>query len=279
MKDILQEIVAHKRVEVERFKAELSEQEIHRRVEPLLDFSVASMSQALTASDSGIIAEFKRKSPSKGWIKEDGRADIIPLSYQQNGASALSILADEKYFGGSDEFIKTARHSGVNIPILYKNFVIDEYQLFQARLCGASAVLLIAADLTVQQCSALLKTAHELGLEVLLEMHSEPELEYAALGPDMCGINNRNLGSFVTDVQNSFRLAEKLHAATTASSGSAAGAPVLVSESGISNPDTVRALREAGFRGFLIGENFMKTPNPGQALAEFIAQTTMNCEL
>jgi indole-3-glycerol phosphate synthase len=261
--DILEEIVAHKRIEVERFKVALSEREIHRRVEPLLDFSVASMSQALTASDSGIIAEFKRKSPSKGWIKEDGRADIIPLSYQQNGASALSILADEKYFGGSDEFIKTARHSGVNIPILYKNFVIDEYQLFQARLCGASAVLLIAADLSMQQCSALLKTAHELGLEVLLEMHSEPELEYAALEPDMCGINNRNLGSFITDVENSFRLAELLPKDA-----------VKVSESGISNPDTVRALRQTGFRGFLIGENFMKTADPGQALNEFITQLT-----
>ena len=263
MQDILQEIVANKRIEVERFKAELSEREIHRRVEPLLDFSVASMSQALSTSDSGIIAEFKRKSPSKGWIKEDGRADIIPLSYQQNGASALSILADEKYFGGSDEFIKIARHSGVNIPILYKNFVIDEYQLFQARLCGASAVLLIAADLSVQQCSALLNTAHELGLEVLLEMHSEPELEYAALEPDMCGINNRNLGSFVTDVENSFRLAELLPKDA-----------VKVSESGISNPDTVRALRQAGFRGFLIGENFMKTADPGQSLNDFIIQLT-----
>ena len=261
--DILEEIVAHKRIEVERFKAALSEQEMHRRVEPLLDFSVASMSKALTDSDSGIIAEFKRKSPSKGWIKEDGRADIIPLSYQQNGASALSILADEKYFGGSDEFIKTARHSGVNIPILYKNFVIDEYQLFQARLCGASAVLLIAADLSMQQCSALLKTAHELGLEVLLEMHSESELEYAALEPDMCGINNRNLGSFITDVENSFRLAELLPKDA-----------VKVSESGISNPDTVRALRQAGFRGFLIGENFMKTADPGQALNDFITQLT-----
>jgi len=263
MQDILQEIVAHKRIEVERFKAALSEQEMHRRVEPLLDFSVASMSKALTDSDSGIIAEFKRKSPSKGWIKEDGRADIIPLSYQQNGASALSILADEKYFGGSDEFIKTARHSGVNIPILYKNFVIDEYQLFQARLCGASAVLLIAADLSMQQCSALLKIAHELGLEVLLEMHSESELEYAALEPDMCGINNRNLGSFITDVENSFRLAELLPKDA-----------VKVSESGISNPDTVRALRQTGFRGFLIGENFMKTADPGLALNEFITQLT-----
>jgi indole-3-glycerol phosphate synthase len=260
MADILEEIVAHKRVEVERFKAELSEQEIHRRVEPLLDFSVVSMAQALTASDTGIIAEFKRKSPSKGWIKEDGQADIIPLSYQQDGAAALSILTDEKYFGGSDEFIKTARHAGVHIPILYKNFVIDEYQLFQARLCGASAVLLIAADLTVQHCSALLKTAHELGLEVLLEMHSEPELEYAELEPDMCGINNRNLGSFVTDVQNSFRLVELLPKDA-----------VKVSESGISNPDTVKALRQAGFRGFLIGENFMKTADPGIALRGFIS--------
>ena len=258
--DILQEIVAHKRIEVERFKAELSEQEIHRRVEPLLDFSVASMSQALTASDSGIIAEFKRKSPSKGWIKEDGQADIIPLSYQQNGAAALSILTDEKYFGGNDEVIKTARHTGVQIPILYKNFVIDEYQLFQARLCGASAVLLIAADLSKQECKTLLHSAHELGLEVLLEMHSEPELEYAELEPDMCGINNRNLGSFVTDVQNSFRLAELLPKDA-----------VKVSESGISNPDTVRALRDAGFRGFLIGENFMKTADPGTALRDFIS--------
>ena len=261
MADILQEIVAHKRLEVERFKTELSEREIHRRVEPLLDFSVASMSTALQASDSGIIAEFKRKSPSKGWIKEEGEADIIPLSYQQNGASALSILTDEKYFGGSDEFISIARRSGVNIPVLYKNFVIDEYQLFQARLCGASAVLLIAADLSLAECRSLLHTAHELGLEVLLEMHSESELDYAALEPDMCGINNRNLGSFITDVENSFRMAELLPKEA-----------VKVSESGISNPDTVKRLRQVGFRGFLIGENFMKTPNPGASLSDFISQ-------
>ena len=260
-KDILEEIVAHKRLEVERFKQVLSEQDIHRQVEPLLDFSVPSMSKALRESDTGIIAEFKRKSPSKGWIKEDGQAEVIPLSYQQNGAAALSILTDEAYFGGSDEFISTARRSGVTIPILYKNFVIDEYQLFQARLCGASAVLLIAADLSLQACKSLLQKAHELGLEVLLEMHAEHELEYAALEPDMCGINNRNLGSFVTNVENSFRLAELLPKEA-----------VKVSESGISNPETVKSLRQAGFRGFLIGENFMKTANPGQALNEFISR-------
>lgn len=259
--DILQEIVVHKRIEVERFKQQLSEQEIHRRVEAILDFSVPSMSKALTASESGIIAEFKRRSPSKGWIKEEGKAEEIPLSYQEHGAAALSILTDEQYFGGKDDFIRIARHAGVHIPILYKNFIIDEYQLFQARLCGASAVLLIAADLSKEECQSLLSTAHGLGLEVLLEMHSEEELEYAEMEPDMCGINNRNLGTFITDVQNSFRLAELLPKDS-----------VKVSESGISNPDTVKALRLAGFRGFLIGETFMKTSDPGKALKEFISK-------
>ena len=244
MQDILKEIVAHKHLELEQLCAKK-----------------ASLREALLQSESGIIAEFKRKSPSKGWIKEEGRADIIPLSYQQNGAAALSILTDEHYFGGSDDFIRTARQSGVTLPILYKNFVIDEAQLYAAALCGASAVLLIAACLSKQECKRLLDKAHDLGLEVLLEMHSEPELEYADLGPDLCGINNRNLGSFVTDVENSFRLAELLPKDA-----------VKVSESGISNPDTVKALRQAGFRGFLIGENFMKTADPGQALNEFISK-------
>ena len=244
MQDILQQIIATKHEELEVFCAKKP-----------------SLREALLQSETGIIAEFKRRSPSKGWIKEDGRPDVIPLSYQQNGAAALSILTDEHYFGGCDDFIRQARQSGVTLPILYKNFVIDEAQLYAAALCGASAVLLIAACLSKADCKRLLDKAHTLGLEVLLEMHSEPELEYADLGPDLCGINNRNLGSFVTDVENSFRLAELLPEDA-----------VKVSESGISNPDTVRALRQAGFRGFLIGENFMKTPDPGQALNEFISQ-------
>lgn len=244
MQDILKEIIAHKQQEIERLCA-----------------PKASLRQALLQSETGIIAEFKRRSPSKGWIKENGRADTIPLSYQQNGAAALSILTDEHYFGGSDDFIRQARHSGVTLPILYKNFIINEAQLYAAALCGASAVLLIAACLTKQECSVLLQKAHELGLEVLLEMHSEQELEYAELDPDLCGINNRNLGSFVTDVENSFRLAELLPKDA-----------VKVSESGISNPNTVKALRSAGFRGFLIGENFMKTASPGKALNDFIAE-------
>ena len=243
-KDILEQIIAHKREEVAALYAKKP-----------------SLREALLQSDTGIIAEFKRRSPSKGWIKEDGRADIIPLSYQQNGAAALSILTDEHFFGGHDDFIRQARQSGVTLPILYKNFVIDEAQLYAAALCGASAVLLIAACLSKQACATLMNKAHELGLEVLLEMHSEAELEYAELGPDLCGINNRNLGSFVTDVDNSFRLAELLPKDA-----------VKVSESGISNPATVKALRQAGFRGFLIGETFMKTSDPGQALNDFINQ-------
>lgn len=242
--DILQEIIKHKQLEVEQMLA-----------------PKPSLRQALLESSTGIIAEFKRRSPSKGWIKEDGRPDLIPLSYQQNGAAALSILTDEHYFGGHDSYIRTARQSGVCLPILYKNFVIHESQLYAAMLCGASAVLLIAACLSKKDCASLLDKAHALGMEVLLEVHSDQELEYAELHPDLCGINNRNLGSFVTDVQNSFRLAELLPKEA-----------VKVSESGISNPDTVRALRLAGFRGFLIGENFMKTAAPGQALHEFIEQ-------
>ena len=244
MQDILHDIIVTKREELALLKAKKP-----------------SLREALLQSETGIIAEFKRKSPSKGWIKEDGRPDIIPLSYQQNGAAAISILTDEHYFGGSDDFIRAARQAGVTIPILYKNFVIDEAQLYAAALCGASAVLLIAACLSKHDCEKLLHSAHKLGLEVLLEMHDERELEYAELQPDLCGINNRHLGSFVTDVENSFRLAELLPKDA-----------VKVSESGISNPDTVKALRQAGFRGFLIGENFMKTPDPGLSLHHFINQ-------
>lgn len=259
--DILTEIVAHKRIELEAFKAEKPLSVIAKEVENMLDTKPASMRQALMTSDSGIIAEFKRKSPSKGWIKEEGKAEEIPLSYQQNGAAALSILTDQNYFGGEGEFIVKARKAGVTIPVLYKNFVIDEYQLFQARLCGASAALLIAACLSKKDCATLMARAHELGLEVLLEMHSEPELEYAETGADMCGINNRNLGTFITDVENSYRLAELLPKDACK-----------VSESGISNPQTVKELRQAGFNGFLIGENFMKTPTPGEALRTFVRE-------
>jgi len=257
--DILEQIVAWKRIEVELAKTKKTEREIHAEVEPLLDQPVSSMRQALVDSDNGIIAEYKRRSPSKGWIKEEELPHVVPLAYQQNQAAALSILTDQKFFGGEDDYIRRAKESGVEIPILYKNFVVDEYQLFQAKACGASAVLLIAACLSRKDCDALLRMAHQLHLEVLLEMHSEQEIAYAELEPDLCGINNRNLGTFITDVDNSFRLAQMLPKEA-----------VKVSESGISNPHTVSSLRQAGFRGFLIGECFMKEADPGLALNDFV---------
>ena len=257
MTDILDEIIAHKQFEIEQQKAAIHQELLINNCNAPMPR--ISMRACLSASPSGIIAEFKRRSPSKGWIKENAQADIIPPAYEAAGASALSILTDEKFFGGHLKDIRTVR-SKVQLPILRKDFIIDEYQLYQARIVGADAILLIAAALRKEQCRMLAAKAHELGLEVLLEIHSEQELEYIEDNIDMVGVNNRNLGTFHTDVENSFRLAEKLPKEI-----------LLVSESGISSPQTVRQLRAAGFRGFLIGENFMKAPQPGDALKEFIS--------
>lgn len=261
MKDILEEILESKRAELEHAKATLPLKKLRDTVENTTPEERRSMRGSLAASPTGIIAEFKRKSPSKGWIKPEGRADTIPAAYAGAGAAALSILTDGPYFGGSLDFIRTARPM-VSVPILRKEFIIDEYQLYEARQAGADAVLLIAAALTVEQYAGLARKAHELGLEVLLEIHGERELDYyAAERPDMLGVNNRNLGTFHTDVENSFRIASLLPAGE-----------LLVSESGISHPDTVRKLRQAGFRGFLMGEAFMRQPDPGRALKTFIQQ-------
>ncbi len=260
--DILEEIVAHKRMEIDERKQFVPLRQFTGAIQKMMDEGKpASMSEALMSSSTGIIAEFKRKSPSKGWIHREARPEEVTPLYQSNGASALSILTDTEYFGGYDEYIQQARHAGVTLPILYKNFIIDEYQLFQARFCGASAVLLIAACLTKDECKRLQQLAHDLGMETLLEMHNDRDFDYATLEPDMYGINNRNLGTFTTDVNNSFRLAERLPKGAC-----------LVSESGISHPETVKKLREVGFKGFLIGERFMKETNPGLALKQFIGE-------
>ncbi len=262
MSDILEEIVAHKRIEVGRAKLLKPAAMLYKEVEASIEagaHEVISLSDRLRKSDSGIIAEFKRRSPSKGWIKESGLPDVIPPSYASHGASGLSILTDEKYFGGCQEFVKTARPLVGDTPILRKDFIVDEYQLFEARLIGADVVLLIASDLKQEECRTLAHTAHELGLETLLEIHTEAELDYVGDDIDMVGVNNRHLGTFHTDVATSFQLASLLPKDY-----------VLVSESGISQPQTVRELREAGFRGFLIGETFMRHEDPGQALGDFI---------
>ena len=256
MKDILSEIIANKRFEVDLQKQAMSIEQLQEGISeaPV----IRSMKQALASSKSGVIAEFKRRSPSKGWIKQDARPEEIVLSYATAGASALSILTDEKFFGGSLKDIRIARPL-VEIPILRKDFIIDEYQLYQAKIVGADAVLLIAAALEQERCNELTEKAHSLGLEVLLEIHSPEELSYINEKIDMVGINNRNLGTFFTDVENSFRLAGQLPQDA-----------VLVSESGISDPEIVKRLRTAGFRGFLIGETFMKTEQPGETLQNFL---------
>ena len=285
--DILSEITDHKRIEVELQKQAVSPEQLREQVRDLMENSPAprrSMKRALASSPAGIIAEFKRRSPSKGWIYETAKAGEIPAAYEAAGASAISILTDEKFFGGSLRDIRTARPL-VDIPILRKDFIIDEYQLLQARIAGADAVLLIAACLTQEECADLTARAHALGLEVLLEIHSPRELAYISKDVDMVGVNNRNLGTFVTDVENSFRIAGQLRQTIAGvrnisdarnvpnaqgSSDTPRHLPLLVSESGISHPETICRLRTAGFRGFLIGETFMKTPQPGDALKGFI---------
>ncbi len=260
-KDILEEIIAHKRIEIAAQEQNVPISFLEDLLEKNDDMAkVHSMKASLAASATGIIAEFKRRSPSKDWINRNADAKVIPASYQQAGVSALSILTDEHFFGGGLRDIRAARPT-VSLPILRKDFIISRYQLLQAKAAQADAVLLIAAALSKEECNALACEAHKLGLEVLLEMHHEGELDYVNEYIDMAGINNRNLGTFHTDVENSFRMAEKLPADI-----------LKVSESGISNPQTVKLLRQEGFRGFLIGETFMKTANPGNTLSTFIKE-------
>lgn len=254
--DILTDIIAHKRKELVTQEAAVSMSLLESHIGDIT--AKYSMKQSLLSSSTGIIAEFKRRSPSKGWINQEADVSVIPHNYEQAGAAALSILTDEMFFGGSLKDIRITRPT-VNLPILRKDFIISRYQLLQAKVTQADAILLIAAALTPDECRTLAREAHKLQLEVLLELHREEELEYINEYVDMIGINNRNLGTFHTDTENSFRLIEKLPKDK-----------VLVSESGISQPETVARLREAGFRGFLIGENFMKTENPGTALSQFI---------
>jgi indole-3-glycerol phosphate synthase len=257
-------ILANKRLEVERQKKAVGLQTLLAMGHERMERPTRSMRNALAKSPSGIIAEFKRKSPSKGWIFPGASAEEVIPAYEQAGASACSVLTDGDFFGGSLRDLQTARGK-VSIPLLRKDFIIDEYQLFQARVMGADAILLIAAALTEESCASLAATAHALHLEVLLEIHSEAELSFLNPDIDMLGVNNRNLNTFQTEVENSFRMAEKLQ------SVQGKRPPLLVSESGISGAEVVNRLRQVGFQGFLIGETFMKTRTPGESLANFIS--------
>ncbi|MDR1979993.1 MAG: indole-3-glycerol phosphate synthase TrpC [Tannerellaceae bacterium] len=265
MKDILTEIVHNKRIEVERQKKAVDLPTLIAMGHESLERKTRSMREALAGSPSGIIAEFKRKSPSKGWFYPEADVASVVPEYERAGASACSILTDGDYFGGSLRDLQRARNV-VQLPLLRKDFIIDPYQVYQARIMGADAILLIAAVLERDEALELSQTAHALGLEVLLEVHDERELDWLNPSVDMLGVNNRHLGTFHTDVENSFRLAGQM-AGVTRSTGYA---PLMVSESGLSDWETVARLRQIGFRGFLIGEAFMKTKQPGNSLSGFI---------
>lgn len=258
MINILDKIIANKRLEVERHKKETSINELEKRLSTIT--TPASFKEAIKNSRTGIIAEFKRRSPSRDWIFKDAKIeDVIPL-YSQNGASAISVLTDMDFFGGELADLELAG-SLTKTPLLRKDFVVDEYQLYQAKISGASAILLIASALMIEETKQLAKKAKELNLDVLLEIHNEQELHHINDKVDVVGVNNRNLGTFVTDIQISFDLADKIP-----------NDFIKISESGISQPQTVIDLQQAGYKGFLMGENFMKTSNPGKALEDFINQ-------
>lgn len=258
MTSILDKIIANKRLEVEKHKKDTSINELEKRLSTITPR--ASFKEAIKNSRTGIIAEFKRRSPSRDWIFKDAKIeDVIPL-YSQNGASAISVLTDMDFFGGELADLELAG-SLTKTPLLRKDFVVDEYQLYQAKISGASAILLIASALTIEETKQLAKKAKELNLDVLLEIHNEQELHHINDKVDVVGVNNRNLGTFVTDIQISFDLADKIP-----------NDFIKISESGISQPQTVIDLQQAGYKGFLMGENFMKTSNPGKALEDFINQ-------
>lgn len=256
MANILDKIIANKKIEVERQKAALPLSDLEYLIPDATE--AKSFKEALLKSSTGIIAEFKRRSPSRDWIFKDAKVEDVIPSYSRNGASAISVLTDMDFFGGNLADLELAR-SLTDTPLLRKDFMVDEYQLYQAKAAGASAILLIASALTVAETKQLASKAKALRLDVLLEIHNEQELGHICDKVDVVGVNNRNLGTFVTDVQISFDLVQKIPDEF-----------IKISESGISDPQTVIDLQAAGYRGFLMGENFMKTADPGKALDEFI---------
>jgi indole-3-glycerol phosphate synthase len=255
--DILETIIARKTLEVaeakEMFPVKLLEQSI------FFGSPTVSLKKYVQREDkTGIIAEFKRKSPSKGVINAYASVERTSLGYMQAGASALSILTDKHFFGGSNEDLKTARKYNF-CPILRKDFTIDEYQIIEAKSIGADAILLIAAVLSPENIYSLVQFAHSLQLEVLLEVHNEQELKSNLnSGADLIGVNNRNLKTFEVTIDTSKKLSELIPTEI-----------VSVSESGISDPATILELRKFGYRGFLIGENFMKHSRPEEEAKRF----------
>lgn len=256
---ILDQIIASKKKEVALKKSVVSIAQLENS--DLFNKKTNSLSKSIVNSPFGIIAEHKRRSPSKATINNSFSVEEVVKGYENAGASGISVLTDMQYFGGSLEDLLLARAS-VGIPLLRKEFIVDEYQLLEAKAFGADAILLIAAVLSKNEIKQLSEFAHSLALEVLLEVHYQEELEKSIMPSlDLIGVNNRNLKTFEVSLQNSIDLVNHIP-----------NDFVKISESGITTTDDINLLRNNGFQGFLIGENFMKTDNPGKSLEQFINQ-------
>ena len=256
--NILETIIARKKVEVKDRKSLVSASQLEKQ-QHYSRKTLSLKKYLLDDSLTGIIAEFKRKSPSKGIINGDANVEEITKAYAENGASALSVLTDEDFFGGNTADLIKARVN--EIPILRKDFMIDEYQIVEAKAMGADVILLIAACLTPNEVRNLTTFAKSLHLEVLLELHAEEELGHICDETEIVGINNRDLKTFTVDIERSLRMAEKIPSTK-----------IKVAESGISSVENIKLFHENGFRGFLIGENFMKEKSPAIAFASFVNQ-------
>lgn len=256
--NILDKIVLRKKEEVALAKSKVSIKELSSSI--YFERQPYSFRQfMLDEKCTGIIAEFKRRSPSKGVINDHSTVEEVTTAYAAAGASALSVLTDTDFFGGQQADVLKARAVN-NIPILRKEFIVDEYQLLEAKAMGADIILLIAAVLTPKEIITLTATAKSLGLNVLLEVHNLEELKRSICqGLDAIGVNNRNLNDFSVNIQTSFDLVNQIPDEF-----------MKISESAISEPQTIIQLKQAGFQGFLIGENFMKTSNPGLAMKQFV---------
>lgn len=257
--NILEEIVAYKKEEVRLRKKQIPQSEVEKS--GYCTRTPLSLKASLQAEGStGIIAEFKRQSPSKGLIHPSADVEPIARAYSLAGVAGMSVLTDLHFFGGENGDLIKARKV-CSCPILRKEFIIDEYQIFEAKAIGADVILMIASILDKKQIEVFAKLAKSLGLEILFEVHSNEELDKLNSHVDMIGINNRNLANFNVDVTNSMLLAKNVPEGF-----------LKVAESGIHSAQTLVDLRKCGFSGFLMGEHFMKQPDPGQACREFIAQ-------
>jgi indole-3-glycerol phosphate synthase len=259
---ILEKIIAYKKPLLEEKKLQVGVKNLE--LSPFFNRQTISFKKALTEpKSSGIIAEFKRRSPSKSTINLSADIEKVTTGYQETGAAALSILTDTHFFGGQNKDIETIRNL-IHKPILRKDFIFDTYQIYEAKSIGADAILLIAEVLTKEAVTQLSATAHQLGLEVLMELHSPEQLSKIGPDIDVIGVNNRDLKSFETSITHSQKIAHQLPEGL-----------VKISESGLRSANDIKQLKQFGYQGFLIGEMFMKTNNPPAECSQLIKEISL----